>query len=87
MYALVQAVYALQAALQHLKQCFAQWFVCNSTARGASCCKYRKAMGVELLGHAVEQIDRKRSEHGRLLSFSVRHALRDRNGAHFDGWW
>jgi len=44
-------------------------------------------MRVELLGHAVEQIDRKRSEHGRLLSFSVRHALRDRNGAHFDGWW
>jgi len=43
-------------------------------------------MRVELLGHAVEQIDRKRSEHGRLLSFSVRHALRDRNGAHFDGW-
>ena len=71
MYALVQAVYAFQAALQHLEQCFAQWFVRNSTARRGSCCKAREALRVEILGHAAEQIGRKRIERGRFFSLSV----------------
>ena len=48
-----------------------QWFVRNSTARRASCCKAREALRVELLGHAAEQIGRKRIERGRFFSLSV----------------
>jgi len=48
-----------------------QWFVRNSTARRASCCKASEALRVELLGHAAEQIGRKRIERGRFFSLSV----------------
>ena len=48
-----------------------QWFVRNSMARRASCCKAREALRVELLGHAAEQIGRKRIERGRFFSLSV----------------
>ena len=59
-----------------------QWFVRNSTARRASCCKAREALRVELLGHAAEQIGRKRIERGRFFSLSVYdHSFRDGRGA------
>ena len=48
-----------------------QWFVGNSMARRASCCKAREALRVELLGHAADQIVRKRIERGRFFSLSV----------------
>ena len=63
-----------QAKPQHWKQCVTQPALRGSTARGASCCESRNALRVEPLGHATEQIDRKRVEHGeRLFSLSARH--------------
>ena len=63
-----------QATPQHWKQCVTQPALRGSTARGASCCESRNALRVEPLGHATEQIDRKRVEHGeRLFSLSARH--------------
>ena len=62
---------AVIRAQQHLEQCFVQWFVRNSTALRASCCKAREALRVEILGHAAEQIGRKRIERGRFFSLSV----------------
>ena len=61
------------AALQNLEQCVAQQSMRNSTARGASCCESREALHVEILGHAAEHVDRKRSERGRLFSFDSHH--------------
>ena len=62
-----------QAKPQHWKQCVTQPALRGSTARGASCCESREALHVEILGHAAEHVDRKRSERGRLFSFDSHH--------------
>ena len=64
-----------QAALHHCEQCLTQPALRDGMERGASCCEALNALQVELLGHAIEQVDRQRRENERLFSLSARNDL------------
>ena len=76
----VQEALAVARTLNHVEPRVAQLFVRDGMARGASRRESRKASHVELLGHAAEQIDWKRSERERNCSFSFRHHLFETDG-------
>ena len=76
----MQVALAVARTLNHVEPRVAQLFVRDGMARGASRRESRKASHVELLGHAAEQIDRKRSERERNCSFSFRHHLFETDG-------